>query len=183
MKPDVTPEVASNKNPMTRPLGKAIKTFRVGKRLTQKQLVDMIPYGVTQSYLSRIENGDSFPSNATVLSLVTALGCSTKELWAMAEAFASRESGSGQAEEDVFGCLSHDSFGHDRSKLDALKSLLSDNKIVNDYVDLLKKFVAGDRRAKKIVRSITEQLPTVPPEALSIIAYLLCDALDLACID
>ncbi len=81
MKPDVTPEVASNKNPMTRPLGKAIKTFRVGKRLTQKQLVDMIPYGVTQSYLSRIENGDSFPSNATVLSLVTALGCSTKELW------------------------------------------------------------------------------------------------------
>ena len=53
-------------------LGLAVKTLRKNKGLTQGNLCEMI--GITQSYLSQVENGNKEPSIYVVKKIADALG-------------------------------------------------------------------------------------------------------------
>lgn len=53
-------------------LGLAVKTLRKNKGLTQGNLCEMV--GITQSYLSQVENGNKEPSIYVVKKIADALG-------------------------------------------------------------------------------------------------------------
>ncbi len=58
-------------------LGKQIKHYRTTRGLSQPELADMM--GIEQSYLSKLENDKSIPSNDVFRSLLTALSINTTE--------------------------------------------------------------------------------------------------------
>lgn len=49
-----------------------IKEIRVRKKLTQKQLAELV--GISQQHISKIETGLNIPSYATVKKIANALG-------------------------------------------------------------------------------------------------------------
>jgi len=53
-------------------LGLAVKTLRKNKGLTQSNFCEMV--GITQSYLSQVENGNKEPSIDVVKKIADALG-------------------------------------------------------------------------------------------------------------
>lgn len=60
-------------------LGKRIKELREANFLTQEALADKI--NIHRNTLSRIENGESFPSEATLEKLINILGVEAYELF------------------------------------------------------------------------------------------------------
>lgn len=75
------------KQKMAVPLGYAIKVFRGCKRLTQTEMNRRFPE-LQQSYLSKVESGELFPSGRHLEMIVECLGVSNEELWRKAEELA-----------------------------------------------------------------------------------------------
>ena len=122
-------------DPMAVPLGKAIKTFRLGRRLTQAKLASIIPGNITQGHISKIEKGGSFPSNKAILAITNALGCTHQELWAMAETFSETESyESLDAEKEaLLECLYHKSLNLSSERVKSLEALLSKENVLGKH--------------------------------------------------
>ena len=60
-----------------------IKEARSKKEWTQKQLADAV--GVTASFITKVEAGESYPSYERCFSLANVLGLSPDKLWAQVE--------------------------------------------------------------------------------------------------
>ncbi len=59
-------------------LGKNLKRIRVGKGITQGDIVRAL--GISRSFVSNIENGKTNPTLSTISKLAKALGVTTDEL-------------------------------------------------------------------------------------------------------
>ena len=60
-------------------LGQKIQTLRKKRRLTQEQFAELI--GIDPKNVSKIENGNNYPSSETLTSIAKALGVEIYELF------------------------------------------------------------------------------------------------------
>ena len=64
-------------------LGKRIQNIRKSKNITQEKLAEVI--GIDPKNVSRIENGNSYPSAETLTAIANALGVAVYELFIFRE--------------------------------------------------------------------------------------------------
>lgn len=144
------------KQKMAVPLGYAIKIFRGRLRLTQMDIQNMCPE-LLQSYLSKVESGDQFPSGRHLELIVKCLGVTNEELWQKAEELESSlaESGSIDIKEHIQATTIL------KSKLDVS---------VKDSLDQLIGLLKSGKKPKKEdldqLRYLVSAIPKQPIESL-----------------
>jgi transcriptional regulator with XRE-family HTH domain len=171
---------------MNKEFGEALKLFRLRKKYTQNELVGRLPdsLNVSQSYISRIENGDFFPNRDTFDAICKALDCSSKEVWNEAEALDDlRERMSEDVLQELLNCLHHEKFGISFDSVAAIEDYLmgDDSKVIKE-IDRFREIAVHSNNDQKLeqlnaIENMVNSSPIVTlrtvHELLSVIRFIL----------
>lgn len=164
-----------SKTSMKMPLGKAFKTLRMKRKLTQTELARMIPESVTQGYISQLESGEVFPGRERLGLLLQALQCTASEVWGLAESLARGDLKTADREE-LLSCLAHEQFNHSYEQLAAFHAAAEFPEEMTAVMDKLSVREDGSSVREEdllVFRGLCDsvRIPPVYRKAL----YLLCD--------
>lgn len=168
-------------------LGKALKAIRLKRRLTQSQVANSIPvqYGVNQSYLSRVENGDLFPGKDRITAICDVLECKVTEVWSIAEGFefaGASDKGIQEDHDQLLTCLQHEKLGLEFEDVSSIQEYV-DSRIsqLSEAIDRLHVGLITngqvDYRDIDTLKSVASEI-VLPAKATQCIVDLLSDLIN-----
>ena len=152
---------------MAGPLGKAVKSLRELKRLSQVELAGKVPDLLSQPYISRVEKGDIFPRKDRLAALVSALDCTYQKLWATAEEIIAFDNSNEEDPSDFVECLGRDGLGDSYEEVVAVNAALEDEVVIE--IDIVNRMlIAGEIKPDDLVRiqKLRDRAETHPADSL-----------------
>ncbi|MEM9352236.1 MAG: helix-turn-helix transcriptional regulator [Planctomycetota bacterium] len=169
-------------NNMSLRFGKALKIIRLRSRMTQKQIADSIPesLGVSQSYLSRVENGGLFPGKERLNAICHALDCSVSHAWSIAESLDIQGAGPSNNldnQDQLLSCLGHEKLGLEFEDVSAVQGYVESRmQSLSQALDRLHVAVVTDKHVDQrdidTLKSVAQEIVLPAKAAQSIIDLL-----------